>query len=112
MAGGPGVDRSRRMQPKIFLALLALAGILGLLIGYLDRRPTWDDTGITVGVIVLASGLLGFALPARAWAFALAIGIWVPLFEVLPSCNYGALVALVFAFVAAYLCALGRKVFD
>src|SRR5689334_18066823 len=32
--------------------LLAIAVIAGLFYAYVDSRPTWDDTGITVGIIL------------------------------------------------------------
>src|SRR5574339_470079 len=37
--------------------LLALAVLTGLFIAFVDSRPTWDDTGITVGAMLLSSGL-------------------------------------------------------
>ncbi len=92
------------------LLLVALA--LGALIGWVDSRPGWDDTGITVGLIVLATGLLGLAQPSAAWLWALAVGAWVPVIEIPAAGNPAALLALVVAFICAFGGALVRKAFD
>jgi hypothetical protein len=62
------------------LFLLALS--FGLAIAWMDSRPHWDDTGITVGCLVLSAGLMGFAGPRRRWLSALAIGVWIPLHSI------------------------------
>ena len=82
--------------------LYFIAPCLGLAIAYVDSRPTWDDTGITVLAVLAASGGLGLLSPKRPWLWALAVGIWIPLYAVLRTHNYGALLALVFGFVGAY----------
>lgn len=61
--------------------LLVVAVLTGLCIAYIDSRPTWDDTGITVGAILLTSGLLTLLGYRRPWLIALAIGVWTPLYE-------------------------------
>jgi hypothetical protein len=71
------------------LALVALA--LGLAIGLVDTSPGWDDTGITVGTLLIASALFGAADPARAWLWALAVGIWIPALNIAMHHNYGSL---------------------
>ena len=57
--------------------LFALAA--GLLVGLLDNSPGWDDTGITVGALLLASALMGLLAPRLPWLWGLAAGAWVPL---------------------------------
>jgi len=54
--------------------LPAIACFLGLLIAYVDSRPTWDDTGITAGSILLVSGLLAMLADRRPWRSRLAGG--------------------------------------
>jgi len=68
--------------------LLALAVLTGLFIAYVDSRPTWDDTGITAGAILLSSGLLTLLGYRRPWLIALAIGLWLPIYEIYVSHNY------------------------
>ncbi len=92
------LDRSRTEQ-KI---LAAVAISLGLLIGYLDSRPTWDDTGISAGLLLIGAGILGALGPQRPWLWALCVGIWIPLFGIINALNYGSLIALAVAFAGAY----------
>jgi len=85
----------------------ALALTVGLGIGYVDSRPTWDDTGITVGALVLSAGLLAACRPRTWWLTGLLIGIPVPLFNYLSTARLQSGVALAFALVAA---GIGRLV--
>jgi hypothetical protein len=82
--------------------LLAVGVISGLFIAYVDSRPTWDDTGITAGVILLVCGILALAGCQRPWLLALAVGGWIPLFGLLVTHNYGSILALIIAFIGAY----------
>lgn len=91
------------------LALLVPAIGLGLLYAWVDSRPTWDDTGITVGVLLLTTGALGALAPEHPWRWALAVGIWIPLLEIATGPNYASLIALVVAFIGAYLGMLVRR---
>jgi hypothetical protein len=44
------------------------------------------------------------------WLWALAVGAWIPLWGIISMQNYGALLALIIAFVGAYAGVLARKV--
>ncbi len=89
--GSPdAVARSLRRFPK--LPLLAAVAI-GLAVGYVDSRPGFDATGMTVVSLFGVSFALSVWSPRYAWLWALLIGGFVPLFE-----GPGApLVALAFA---------------
>jgi hypothetical protein len=76
--------------------------IAGIFIAYVDSRPTWDDTGITVGFILLARCALALAGYKQPWLLALAVGGWLPLYEIIASRSFASLVALFFAFIGAY----------
>jgi hypothetical protein len=98
-------ERNSAMQKL----LLALAILSGLFIAYFDSRPTWDDTGITVGAILLSSGLLTLLGHRRPWLIALAIGSWTPLYETYASHNFSLpgiilfpLIVLLISFIGAY----------
>ena len=54
--------------------LLCLGAVAGVAIGYMDSRPTWDDTGITAAAIFIVCGILGAVSPGRAWVWALVFG--------------------------------------
>jgi hypothetical protein len=99
-------ERSRRVQKVLF----AVAVGLGLLIAYVDSRPTWDDTGISAGLVLLAAGMLGALGPQRPWLWALGVGVWIPLWGIVHGSNYGSLLALVVAFAGAYGGMLVRRV--
>ncbi len=86
------------MQKILFVA----AAAAGLLIAFVDSRPTWDDTAITVAALVVCGGIIGLLVKRRAWLFALALGLWLPLWEGIASRNFTILVTLVFPFVGVY----------
>jgi hypothetical protein len=91
-----------RMAPmqKILLG----AGVLaGLFLAYLDSLPSWDDTGILVGGLLLASGLLTLLGYKRPWLLALAVGLWIPLHDIYVSHDLRMLLVFIFPFVGAYL---------
>ena len=68
--------------------LFVLAILTGLFIAFVDSRPTWDDTGITAGAMLLSSGLLTLLGYRRPWLIALAIGLWTPVYETYLSHNF------------------------
>ncbi len=82
--------------------LLVIAIIAGLFYAYVDSRPTWDDTAITVGVILLTCGILALIGFQRPWLLALAVGLWLPLYEIFTTRTYASIMALVVAFIGAY----------
>ena len=85
-----------------FYLLLAFALAIGITIGYFDSRPNWDDAGITAGAIFLSAMLFSVFNSKRAWVWALAIGVWVPLLNIYYTGNYGSLIALIVSFAGAY----------
>ncbi|MEP7135704.1 MAG: permease prefix domain 1-containing protein [Chloroflexota bacterium] len=95
--------------------LLAIAGLAGLFSVYVDSRPHWDDTGLLAAGLLLVSGLLTLLGHRRPWLIALAIGIWIPMYEIYLSRDFKFLVILLIPFLGAYvgwLAQLGiRKVF-
>jgi hypothetical protein len=62
--------------------LLALAVLAGLFSAYVDSRPTWDDTGILAGGLLIISGLLTLLGHRKPWLIGLAVGIWIPLHDI------------------------------
>ena len=86
---------------KTILALIAV--FCGAAITYVDSRPTWDDTGITAIAILLTSGVFAFSSPQRWWLWAIPVGIWIPMFGIVRTQNFAAVLALVVAFTGAFL---------
>jgi hypothetical protein len=93
-----------------YSALLVSAVAFGNLIGWIDSRPTWDDAGITVAMVLGAASVLGFAGPDRVWLWALALSAWVPLWNIVLHNSYASVVALLIAFIGAYMGAFLRRV--
>jgi hypothetical protein len=75
---------------------------LGLAIALIDARPTWDDTGITAGVVLLTAFIVSALAGRRPWLFALLVGIWVPAITVVNGGDPVSLLALAFALAGAY----------
>lgn len=88
---------------KILYIWLILAIATGLAIAWVDSRPTWDDTGITVLMILLSAMAFGFLASEKPWLFGLAVSIWIPLLENMSVNNYGALFAFVPGLAGAYI---------
>ena len=94
-----GFAKPRRWRSWV---LLALAVGCSVAIAYVDSRPTWDDTGITAGVLVCVCGLLGLAAPRRAWIWALVVGGGIPIAAVITGYGLASLLAVLFALAGAY----------
>jgi hypothetical protein len=94
-------------RSSAFLPVLAVA--CGLLIAWVDSRPAWDDTGVTVGTLLLAAAFFAALRPRRPWLWALAVGGWIPVLGIIQSHNYGSLIAPAVALFGAYLGAFARK---
>jgi uncharacterized membrane protein len=90
-------------------ALFIFAVALGLLIAYIDTRPNWDDTGVIALALVVSCAVLGALSPERPWLWALAVGCWIPAFNIALSGNLGSIIALAFAFAGAYAGMAVRK---
>ncbi len=57
-----GLTQRRGYDATLFLIAL----LFGLAIAWMDARPHWDDTGVTVGCLVLSAGLHGIGRAATA----------------------------------------------
>jgi hypothetical protein len=105
------VERIQQMRHnRWWLMLVIVAAVAGLLIGLVDTSPHWDDTGITVAALVAVTGTLGLVYPRGAWVWALTVGIWIPLLNIVQTHNASSVLALAFAFAGAYAGAAGRRI--
>jgi len=82
--------------------LLGIAVLAGLFFAYVDSRPTWDDTGILAGGLLLISGLLTLLGHRKPWLIALAVGLWIPLHDIYLSHDFRLLLVLLFPLIGAY----------
>jgi hypothetical protein len=92
--------------------LLAVAVAGGLFIAWIDSRPNWDDTGITVGLVFSFAAMLGTASRRRPWLWGLAVGGWIPLAGLLLRGEPATLLALVAGMAGAYAGAGIRRLLD
>ena len=89
-------------RPRVrFGALVTIALGLGIAIALIDSGPGWDDTGVTVGLMGLASAGVAFASGRQPWLWALLVGLPLPAVEIATSGATGSLAALLFAAIGA-----------
>lgn len=91
------------MRTNRTLVILVAALTAGLAIGYVDSRPTWDDTGITAGCIFLAAAILAAMRPRAAWLVGLAVGTPVLGYSVVLHGNFGSAIAIAIGLAGAGL---------
>ena len=88
---------------KKFYLITGIAAVTGMVITWIDSRPNWDDTGITVGLILVSSLIFGLLARRKPWLIALAVGLWIPLQGIFKSQDFGLLIALIPAFIGAFV---------
>lgn len=82
--------------------LLSVAVVAGLFSAWVDARPTWDDTGVLVGGLLLVSGLLTLLGHRRPWLIALAVGLWIPAHDIYLLHDPRMLIVLLIPFTGTY----------
>lgn len=91
------------MKTLLFILSVVVGNVLGLLIAWLDSRPHWDDAGISAFLLLIAAFVCGLLGRRYVWIVALSVGVWIPLSGIISSSNFGSLIALIPAFIGAYL---------
>jgi len=86
--------------------LVPLATLTGLGIAWLDSRPGYDATGVTVVLLLSAAFAVAAASGRRPWLWAILVGVWTPLFELGGSSGPASLAALAIAAIGAAIGAL------
>jgi hypothetical protein len=86
----------------------------GAFLGHFELHT--DDTGVEVGLLLLATFVPGFLHPTHAWQWSLLVGLWIPGAEIVfrkpPDHAAGWFVGLfviVIGLVGSYLGVLARK---
>jgi len=87
---------------KAFYIYLLLAIFDGLAIACVDSQPNWDDTGVTVFLILIGTVIFGFLAGKKPWLIGLAVSSWIPLWAIVSTHNYGAFLAFIPGFIGAY----------
>ncbi|MFN8209775.1 MAG: hypothetical protein U0T33_02245 [Bacteroidales bacterium] len=91
----------QKLSLKFWLTAF-LSMLTGMLIAWIDARPGWDDTGITVAMLYLASALAGFITPQSPWLWALLTGLWIPVAAINRTGDVLMLIVLLVTFGGAY----------
>jgi hypothetical protein len=86
-------------------AAIVLALACGVLLASYDTRT--DDTGIELGLLLIASLLLALLAPKRWWAIALLVGGFIPIVEISAQWGSGRVPPGVVAVVVTFAGALG-----
>ncbi len=92
-----------------FWTTIIFACIIGFALAKIDTSKNWNDTGITVGLVLLSSFIFGAIMPGFAWLWAIIIGGFIFSFNVIQNSNYGSAGAILFAFIGAYAGVLFKK---
>ena len=74
-----------------------VAAATGVAIAHVDSRPSWDDTGVTAAAVLVTSAIFALWIPRRWRLWAILVGAWVPLVEIIHGGNVASLLALAFA---------------
>lgn len=87
---------------KSFYLTVLFACIFGIAIGWIDSQPNLDDSGISVFMVLAVSMLSGYIAKRMPWLIALAVGVWIPIYGIIFTQNYGSLLALLPGIIGAY----------
>jgi hypothetical protein len=79
-----------------------LAASGGIAFAYIDSLPKFDDMGILAIGILIFSGLIALLGCRKPWLFALAVGLWIPLHDILVFGNFESLLAVLFTLAGVY----------
>ncbi len=90
---------TKRPAAEFVLAVLAVA--MGLAIGWVSARPSWDDTGVTAGSLVASAAIVAAISGRRPWLWAVLVGAGTPLFEIASGGSAASLAAFAFAGLGA-----------
>jgi hypothetical protein len=85
------------------LAVILIAIAIGCVLGYVDSRPGWDDTGVTAGAVLISAAALALARPRAAAPVGVLVGLPVVLFDTILHGGYGSLLAFAFSMAGAAL---------
>lgn len=110
------------MKKSLFWICLVISLAGGLFAWWIDSRN--DEPQAAVLVILVVTFVVGFLLPKRAWLWATIVGLCLPLGYLIGRSTgylpqipvepgwYASVIALIPAFIGAYVGALGRTVIN
>jgi hypothetical protein len=75
----------------------------------MDSRPGYDDTGVTVVLLIAIAAVAAAIGGSRPWLWAILVGAWTPIIEMGSGGSTGSLLALVFAGLGSAVGFLARR---
>ena len=93
---------------------VGLALVVGVLLASYDLRT--DDTGVELGLLLIASVVLAFVAPSRWWLLALCVGLPIPIAEIavahsaIPPAGVVALIVTISGALIGFAIARGSRV--
>jgi fructose-specific phosphotransferase system IIC component len=87
---------------KSFNLTVLFACVSGIVIAWIDSQPNWDDSGISAFMVLLVSMLAAYLAKQKPWLIALAVGVWIPIYGIIFTQNFGSLLALLPGIIGAY----------
>ena len=87
---------------KSFIFSVLFTCVFGIGIAWIDAQPSWDDSGISAFMILLVSMLAAYMAKRKPWLIALAVGVWIPIYGIIFTQNFGSLLALLPGIIGAY----------
>jgi|GEM_PF-884247 len=95
---------------QAFVISLILSLVFGSSIALIDTSKNWNDTGITVFLVLISSVITGFIKPRYAWLWAIIIGGIIFSFNAIKAGNYGSALVFAVAFVGSYVGVMVKKI--
>lgn len=99
-----------KKQSLNFILSLFLSVVSGISIALIDTSKNWNDTGITVFLVLISSIIAGATNPKHAWLWAIIIGGVIFSFNVIKAGNYGSAGAIAVAFIGNYIGVMLKKI--
>jgi hypothetical protein len=100
----------KKSTTKFWILFLSTC-IVGFCLAKLDTSRNWNDTGITVGLILITTSFFGLLISKFAWLWTIIIGGAIFAFNFALSENYSSWGAILFAFIGTYSSVLLKKYF-
>ena len=82
--------------------VVCAALLSGLALAWIDTRPGWDDTGMIVGLVLSLSFVWGTLYRGHFWVIGLAVGLWIPLANIILTGSFASAVALAVSALGAF----------
>jgi phosphoglycerol transferase MdoB-like AlkP superfamily enzyme len=95
------ISTLKKLTPRFWIVFV-LTCATGLVLAKIDTSKGWDDTAVTVGLVLISSFLAGVVLPRFAWLWAINLTAFIFIFNAVESNNYQSAGALVFGLIGAY----------